>query len=466
MTAARTADRQVPLTYHLGAGATGGVWLGLGAARLTVAGLGLLAGISLLTAGAAAPAAVTPLLAALLLVVARIGGRPLLDWAAPAAGHLFSTASAAGTWRAGLPAAPAGGVTRLGLPPECGRPRLVACPDDPSTGLILDRSARTATVVFDIAGVDRFPLLDTDDRDSMVAGWGQALAVLADTDDALVRLQLLERATNGPATTDADSADDASAPLRHVLDTLAVTRDSRLAVQWSFPRLDDIAIATIASRCRTVSRSLLSARLLSRPLSPAEIARDVAAGLRGPQGDTTPVTTPGPVSRRTVWSHVVTDDVVHRCFAVTGWPRTPVSADWLAPLLMSAPAGVTRTVTVHLERVAPPQAARVARTTRAKAALDQRDRVRFGMTTSAALDRVESSGVAMDEELAAGYRTHRVTALVSLSGRSVVAVDGAAGPLRQAAAASRLEIRPLHGQHDRALAATLPLCRLRPRGQA
>jgi hypothetical protein len=465
MTAGRTTEKPVPVTYHLGAGATGGVWLGLGAPRLTVAGLGLLAGIGLLTAGAAPPVAGTTLLAALLLVVARIGGRPLLDWAAPAAGHLSATASGTGTWRAGFPAAPAGGVTRLALPPECGRPQLVTCPDDPSTGIILDRSARTATVVFDIAGVDRFPLLDSDDRDVLIAGWGQALAVLADTDDALFRLQLLERATNGPAT-DTDPADDAPDPVRQILDTLAIARDSRLAAQWSFPRLDDTAIATIASRCRTVSRSLLSARLLSRPLSPDELALDVAAGLRGPHRDTTPVTTPGPVSRRTAWSHVTTDDVAHRCFAVTGWPRTPVSADWLAPLLMSAPAGVTRTVTVHLERVPPAQAARVARTTRAKAALDQRDRLRFGMTTSAALDRVESSGVAMDAELAAGYRTHRVTALVSLSGPSLAVVDDATGPLRQAAAASRLEIRPLHGQHDRALAATLPLCRLRPRGQA
>jgi hypothetical protein len=172
------------------------------------------------------------------------------------------------------------------------------------------------------------------------------------------------------------------------------------------------------------------------------------------------------VSRRSDWTHVTVDDRLHRAFAVSGWPSAPVGAAWLSPLLLAAPVGVTRTVSLHLERLVPTAAARVARTRRAKATLDQADRARFGMTSSAALDNAQASGVAMDAELAAGYRTHRLAGLVTVSGDSLTELDEAGRVLRQAAAVCRLELRPLHGQHDAALAATVPLCRLRPQGQA
>ena len=115
--------------------------------------------------------------------------------------------------------------------------------------------------------------------------------------------------------------------------------------------------------------------------------------------------------------------------------------------------------------MAPAAAARVARTRRAKAVLDQSDRARLGMTSSAALAGAEASGVAMDAELAAGYRTHRLAGVVTLTGDTIDALDAAAPALQQAAAVCRLELRPLHGQHEVGLAATLPLCRLRHRTQ-
>jgi hypothetical protein len=213
-----------------------------------------------------------------------------------------------------------------------------------------------------------------------------------------------------------------------------------------------------------VSRTLLSARLLTRPLSVEELAGDLTSALTGsPANGRGRI---GPVSRRAEWTQVRLDDRVHRSFAVTGWPTSAVGASWLSPLVLCAPAGVTRTVSLHLERVAPATAARVARTRRAKAVLDQSDRARLGMTSSAALSGAEASGVAMDAELAAGYRTHRLAGLVTISADTVAALDDAGQVIRQAAATCRLELRPLHGQHDTALAAAAPLCRLRHRGQS
>jgi hypothetical protein len=471
MTATRTES--TPACYEIGAAGTGGVWLGLGTVRVAVLGIGLLTGVLALTAGSPPWLAVVPVLFAVGLAAARIAGRPLLDWATPVGTRAGSIASGSLRWTTRIPCLPTpcqggGAVVRLRLPAEFGHLSVTRCPDDPAIGMVTDRATRTVTVVFDVCGVDRFPLLDAAEQDTLIAGWGDALGVLADTDDALGRLQLIERAAPrhilDPYPTQGLVEPDRWAP---EIATLATGHDTRLAAQWSFPHLDETAVATMLHRCQLVSRTLLSARLLTCPLTVDELADDLTASLTGSPASTAGRGTQiGPVSRRSDWSQVRVDDRMHRSYAITAWPTTAVGASWLAPLVLSAPAGVTRTVSLHLERVAPAVAARVARTRRAKAVLDQSDRARLGMTSSAALAGAEASGVAMDAELAAGYRTHRLAGLVTLSGDTVGSLDEAGHVLRQAAAVCRLELRPLHGQHEIALAATAPLCRLRHRGQS
>jgi hypothetical protein len=471
MTAARTEPRPTAVTYDVGATGSSGVWLGLGAPRVALVGIGLLASILAMTAGFSILLAAVPVLLAGCLATARCGGRPLLDWAAPLGARTASTASGAARWRAPMPTLTGEPIAdrpiQVRLPTEFGRLRIDTCPDDPTIGILTDTSTRTVTVVFDVCGVDRFPLLDTAEQDALIAGWGDALAVLADTDHSLSRLQLIERAHPASRADDPfGDLRDATASWDREITALATSHDSRLAAQWSFARLDATALSTAASRCHLLARSLLAARLLTRPLGTGDLSRELVTSLSGQPhrhgGDGARI---GPVSRRTDWTHVTSDDQVHRCYAISSWPAAPVGAAWLAPLLLAAPAGVTRTVALHLERMAPATAARVARTRRAKAVLDQSDRARLGMTSSAALAGAEASGVAMDAELAAGYRTHRLAGVVTLTGATIDALDAAAPALHQAAAVCRLELRPLHGQHDVGLAATLPLCRLRHRVQ-
>jgi hypothetical protein len=469
----RTDLAPKPLTYCVSAGAASGIWLGFGATRVALLGVGLLVAIVALTVGAPPWMAILPVLAGLMLAAARIGGRPALDWVAPLVGHRGGAASGATRWRAVVPPmvtqGPKDVAVRLSVPAEFGRPRVTTCPDDPSIGIITDVTTKTVTVIFEVCGVDRFPLLDPAERDSLIAGWGDALAVLADTDEALTRLQLIERSCSASAVADpypdevglGDAAD-----WQAEIAAFATTHETRLAAHWTFPRQDSDGPSMITARCQTVCRSLLSARLLARPLSTGEVANEFGKVLTGQPSHGGPSSTCGPVSRRTEWTHVTIDDRLHRTFAVSGWPSAPVGAAWMSPLLVAAPVGVTRTVSLHLERVVPSTAARVARTRRAKASLDQADRARFGMTSSAALDNAEASGVAMDAELAAGYRTHRLVGLVTVSGDTLTGLDEAGRVLRQAAAVCRLQLRPLHGQHDVALAAAAPLCRLRPRGHA
>jgi len=471
MTAVRT--EATPACYEIGAAGVGGVWFGLGTARVAVLGVGLLAAVVALTVDVPPLLAALPVLLAVGLAAVRVAGRPLLDWAGPAGTRAGSTASGSTRWTTSIPSVSTAAhgdaaTVRLRLPGEFGHLSVARCPDDPSIGMLTDAATRTVTVVFDVCGLDRFPMLEAAEQDTLIAGWGDALGVLADTDEALGRLQLIERAA--PPLLDPYPAETAvleSQQWTSQIAALATGHDTRLATQWSFPHLDAAAVATILSRCQLVSRSLLSARLLTRPLTVEELTGDLTATLTG---DATTTAGHGegvgPVSRRAEWTQVRIDDRLHRSFAVTGWPTSPVGAAWLSPLVLSAPAGTTRTVSLHLERVAPATAARVARTRRAKAVLDQSDRARLGMTSSAALAGAEASGVAMDAELAAGYRTHRLAGLITISADTVAALDDAGQVIRQAAAVCRLELRPLHGQHETALAATLPLCRLRHRGQS
>jgi hypothetical protein len=471
-----TATRTEPTVASYEIGVTGGrgVWLGLGTVRVAVLGVGLLTGVLALTVDVAPLLAAVPVLVTVCLAAARVAGRPLLEWVSPVSGRTVAAASGTNRWYVRIPGLPTstgrdGAPVRLRLPGEFGRLSIEACPDDPTIGILTDCATRTATVVFDVCGVDRFPLLDGPEQDALIMGWGDSLAVLADTDDSLNRLQLIERA-DPPTLSDASypAEQTVSEPHRWTpeIAALATGHESRFAAQWSFPRLDATAIATILSRCQVLSRTLLSARLLTRPLTVEELTRDLSVGLTGQPSGAGRGGQVGPLSRRSDWTQVRIDDRVHRSFAVTGWPTTAVGAAWLSPLLLAAPPCVSRTVSLHLERVAPAAAARVARTRRAKAVLDQSDRARLGMTSSAALAGAEASGLAMDAELAAGYRTHRLAGLVTLSADTVDTLDGAGQVLRQAAAVCRLELRPLHGQHDTALAATMPLCRLRHQGQS
>jgi hypothetical protein len=459
-----------PRTYSVNSGGTGGIWLGLGTARVALLGIGLLVAILMMTAGSPPWLALTPILTGLLIAAARVGGRPALDWVAPLLGHRRDAFSGTTRWRAVLPAMPHSGSAagvRLSLPAEFGRPRVVTCPDDPSIGMIIDATTKTVTVSFEVCGVDRFPLLDFAERDALVAGWGDALSVLADTDESLSRLQMIERtlplaADPYPPEPDLDDATDWQSDVV----AFATAHETRLAAQWAFGKVDSAALSLIAARCQLVCRTLVSARLVARPLSASEVINEMSSMLTGQPTSESLAEKPGPLSRRSEWTHVVLDDRLHRSFAISGWPSAPVGAAWMSPLLLAAPDAVARTVSLHLERVVPAAAARVARSRRAKATLDQADRARFGMTSSAALDNAQASGVAMDAELAAGYRTHRLAGIVTLTGQTIADLDGAGRVLRQAAAVCRIELRPLHGQHASALAATAPLCRLRPRGQA
>ncbi len=450
----------------------GELWLGL--RPLPIAAIALTVGTAV---GALYLGAPLPVGAALLIVGGIVGlwpagSRPLVEWLPAAAGHLCAIATGAVRW-----VSPAGSLTgrqrdtALRLPPEYGQLTLVSAHVADGMALVDDRRAGTVTVVLEVAGADRFALAGGAEQARLLTGWGQALTMLG-ADRALLRVQWVARA--GPERRDPagwmnarqPAADQGAghAQFAAAVANAAVRHQGWLAVQWQRPSGARTPgwYEAAAGRARQITGALAGAELASRPLPAGELG----ALLRGfvdpdlPDGLT--VAGPGqigPASRRTSWDALRTDDAWHRSFAVTGWPRLPLHPAWLEPVLLAVPAGACRTLAVHLQPVPAAIAVRQARAARAKARLDAADRARLGMVDSIAASQTETDGADQEAELVAGYTTHRLTAVLTVTAPGPAELRAACETVRAAAATARLDLRPMHGQHDLAFVAALPLCR-------
>jgi hypothetical protein len=378
------------------------------------------------------------------------------------------------------------------------------------------RVAGPRTFILEIVSLGRFGILDPADQDTELARWGTSLATLC-AGPAVTALQWLTHAR--PDTPRAHQTQRShqltptlSAPHReHQRDLQAdlladhaelIDRCARhatrhrhlLAVTVCLPhqapaqpgsRTPGVSPDPLLRVVHDTASTLLAADLLTRPLSPVEIgqtlrqlldptceldlapaaeldpAQQVELGLPRRYDDPTSWT---PLSSRAGWDYCQTDDTLHRSFTVTGWPRLPMAADWLSPLLHAAPpAGTSRLLSVHARPVALEHATRRARAASTKARLDASDRTRFGFTGgndgsgSAADSLAEADAVATEAELIAGYRMLDLSALLTVSADDRQHLDAACHQLRSLAIAHRLDLRPLHGQHLPALSSALPL---------
>jgi hypothetical protein len=497
------AASQVPaLTYTLPT-ASGTIWLGLRPAAVGALAVTALAAVLLMLTGAPLWLAVAVTATGSAAGLWPVAGRSPLQWLPVAVRH----ATGRVTGRAGWTAAPDTGdvpvpplesssaegsvgtgrarghgrpphTSRLALPRSWGRLHIAqAAPD---IALIGNRSRGTSTVVLAVTGTGTFGLLDPHTQDSELSRWGGSLATLL----ALPRLRHLQWLTHTrpqslPAATAADltgpdlnssglngsdlAADYASLVRHTCSQALTHTHLLALTVTAEDPEL-------VRSTVRQASATLLAADLLCCPISPDELPRllrllldpalpDDATG-RSNAIARTAARSPEPsaLSLRTGWSSCQTDDTHHRAYAVTGWPRLPLPADWLAPLLHHPPElGTARTLTVHARPVSPQHASRRARASAAKARLDSADRQRLGFTADAgsALDAADAEHT--EGELLAGYRMADLTALTVLHAPDLTALDSSARDLTALTVSQRIDLRPLHGQHHHALGAALPL---------
>lgn len=500
------AGSEVPaLTYTLPT-ASGRLWLGLGPAALGALAVTALAAVLLMLTGAPLWLAVAVTAIGSATGLWPVAGRSILQWLPVAVRHVTGRVTGRAAWTTASDTAGVAGpsldsgseegsleagrvrghgrtphTSRLALPRGWGRLHIAqAAPD---VALIGNRSRGTSTVVLAVTGTGTFGLLDPHAQDSELSRWGGSLATLL----ALPRLRHLQWLThtrpqslpaaadltgpdlNGSGLNGSDLAADYANLVRHTCSqALTHTHLLALTVTAEDPEL-------VRSTVRQASATLLAADLLCCPISPDELPRLLRRLLDPALPDAT-LSDPGTgrsnaiahtaarspeppaLSLRTGWSSCQTDDTHHRAYAVTGWPRLPLPADWLAPLLHHPPEpGTARTLTVHARPVSPQHASRRARASAAKARLDSADRQRLGFTADAgsALDAADAEHT--EGELLAGYRMADLTALSVLHAPDLTSLHASARDLTALTVSQRLDLRPLHGQHHHALGAALPL---------
>jgi hypothetical protein len=335
--------------------------------------------------------------------------------------------------------------------------------DVDGVAVVDDRRRGIAVGLMTVAGSDRFALSEPVEQVRLLDAWGSALTALG-ADPRITRLQWVERA----APEDRDVAawtrqrisgtDDAVADYLHLVDHVA-SQSARHDV-WLAVGVDrSVGLASMPSVLRDVAARLLPARLVAQTATAEEAGDLLRRCLDGPSIRHVPTQQLRLLSQVEGWEQVRVDDCVHRAFAVTGWPRLPLSPGWLEPLFLTAPAGVARTVSVHLHPVPAAEAMRRARSARSRAQLDASDRARFGLVDSVRVEADAAEAAATEEELVAGYRMHRLAAVVTVAAPTIALLEDGCRAVRTAAETARLELRPLHGQHADGLIAALPLCR-------
>jgi hypothetical protein len=315
-------------------------------------------------------------------------------------------------------------------------------------------------------------LADPADLDRRVAAWSSVLATLAGEHRGCARLSWIVRAVPDDGACRAAALEgrpmlrarrDYATLLeetdgrgwRHetlVVVTVAGSR-GRLGARGGAPASLEVqvrALEHLLRRSGVAVAGLLSPGLLATAITGA-IDTDRARGTRRSGR------MPWPISLEEHWGSVRLDDRWQTTYWVAEWPREPIDATFLLPLLDDP--SVSAQTTVVLEPVAPARAVKRAEHARTSADADAELRRRHGIALTARHRHEQQVVVQREVELAAGHGAYRYCGLVSVVGSSAQELELAAGRVEQAAALARLELRRLYGVQAAALATSLPLGR-------
>jgi hypothetical protein len=155
------------------------------------------------------------------------------------------------------------------------------------------------------------------------------------------------------------------------------------------------------------------------------------------------------------WSTVRVDGSWHRSYLVADWPRVEVPASWLAGIVFCD--GPTWSLTVSFEPVPARKARLAVERQAAKLTSDEDQRRRAGFRVGATHQRHQEDLAAREAELVAGHAEYEYVGIVVVSAGTLAALDEDSAALVATAAASGVELRPLHGRHLAGLGASLPV---------
>ncbi len=476
-----------------------GVVFGLTGIQVAVTAAALIAGV-FIAAYQHATAGVAVFAVGAGVGIARLNGQPALASLPAAVRWLRGRIGGRNRWYAQLPlAGGADGQQPVLPPPLAGQSLLAVSAADfaygagiGQLGVVHDAVTDTWAATVRVAG-RRFTLLEPADQDQLVQWWGTTLAAFCAerTPVAAIRWSqwtapagsrqqqdyLAEHlaAQPVPAAHAAYQQLLASAgPLitsHEVLVTLSVAA-SRLPASRHRRDRRAAAVETLLGELAHFTRAMETAGLLvSSPLSPGDVARAVRVRLdpacaavldqrRRSLGESAGVVLPrnaGPLATADSWTHWQADGAYHRAFFVARWPLLEVRADWLRDLLLHA--GATRTVTVSYEPVSRSASQRRVVRDAARLESDAEHRQSRGFRVGARHRRAAAAVDEREQELVAGFGELDYAGLVVVTAADPDELDRASDETVQLAASCGVELRPLDGRHDQAVAVTLPLAR-------
>ena len=358
-------------------------------------------------------------------------------------------------------------------------------------GVVHDQPAGLVTAVLRVTGDGQFSLLPAESQDARVALWGDALGAFCRERTTVSRIVWQEWSTTTrlapPPALDPPCEGAlaiAAADYAHLVTQAApraVTHDTLVSISVALDRVPARRVRTsdalgaglqmLAEELRLFTVRLEAGGLtVDAPLSPAELTTAVrlrsspfaetqhaslvsslAAGLGVTTGDLTPMAVDE------MWEYVRVDGAVHRSWWVEGWPRAEVPAAWMDLLLLGGLC--TRTVTVVFEPFSPSQSARSVDEASVSLESAEASKSKRGFRVRAGDRRAREEVERREHELVAGYGELAYCGLVTVSARSVDALDDAAADFEQSAGHAGVQLRPLEGRHAAGWVAALPLGR-------
>ena len=458
-------------------GALGAMWLAPAPGNVAIAGL---------IAAVAAAICFVP-----------VGGRTTEQWAPVAAGWVWRKATGRHRFTSTAPAAghSSVGVIDAQLPSALdGLSILSAAVAGGEIGVVHDRRADTYTALLAVQG-SAFALLESSDKQRLLAGWDDVLRGLGGDASPIHRLQWIERTAPddgdalGRDLRDRVAVSPGDASLRSYLEVLddagpvsthhevylAVSITPRRAARLMRQHGKDKntgACAVLVDQLRLLEQRLLRAdlRVLSGGLTPRMVARTLRLAvdptarqaiarrtLHHPDQAGVDPANAWPLTAETTWRTYRTDSAWHATFWISEWPRSTVGPDFLAPLLLFTSA--MRTVSVTMEPVGAGKAIREAEHARTTEAAEQQLRESRGFLTSYRKTREQENLHRRAAELQEGYADFRFSGYVTVSAATDAELEAACADVDHAAQQSGLELRRMAGEQDVAFTYTLPLGR-------
>jgi hypothetical protein len=429
-----------------------GLLLGLSAAQCAILAIGLLAaGLAL---PASPPAAIALLAAAGIFSFAGWGSEPAYRHAARRAAWTARTRTGRTRWADPAPWT-ASRIGRLHLPASFGTLHLWTAG---TAAVIEDSRERTYTILLPVAGRS-LALAEPADQDAVVTGWGSVLASLAGQ-RSIVRLAVSEWA--GPAGTLTASPDTIRTGASDYEELLASASPAArvhrnllaLTCRPATPGRDRRDLAAVIEQARMLAGQLDQLGLApGPPLTPGQLAGLLRSRLDPTQRTARSMRTATPVSQKAAWDHVQVDASMHATYWIAEWPKLPVPANWLEPLILDARA--SRTLTVLYQPVPAADAARRLRRDATRLAADRQQRQRSGWRIDAQQERTNDEVHQREAELAAGHAECDYLGLLTVTATTFDALTDACRDIEDTAARAGLDIRRLNGRHDHTLPAAL-----------